>query len=91
MIIRFPATLSQSGARGMVEVEVRTGTTLGSVFDEIEKQAPGATRRVLDADGKPFGYVNLYVNGDDIRHEAGMSTPVRDSDEILILPAISGG
>jgi sulfur-carrier protein len=91
MIVHFPATLSRNGARGMIEVDVRAATTLRSLFDEIEKRVPGATNRVLDANGKPFGYVNLYVNGNDIRHEAGMGTSVREGDEILILPAISGG
>jgi sulfur-carrier protein len=91
MMVRFPATLSQNGARGMIEIDVRTATTLGSLFGEIEKRAPGATGRILDGNGKPFGYVNLYVNGDDVRHVAGMDTTVREGDEILILPAISGG
>jgi molybdopterin synthase sulfur carrier subunit len=45
----------------------------------------------VDDTGKLRGYVNLYVNGDDIRHGSGLDTPVVESDEVLILPAISGG
>jgi molybdopterin converting factor small subunit len=61
------------------------------VVDEIDKQIPGASARIVDDSGHIRGYVNLYVNGDDVRGGAGMNTPVSESDEVLILPAISGG
>jgi sulfur-carrier protein len=61
------------------------------VLDQIEERIPGSAARILDGDGKPYRYVNLYVNGNDVRHGAGMDTPVAEHDEVLILPAISGG
>lgn len=91
MIVKLPATLSQNGQPGTIDLELTGSATLGSVLDEIEKQVPGVTSKILAGDGKPHRYVNLYVNGDDVRHGAGLSTPVRESDEVLILPAISGG
>jgi molybdopterin synthase sulfur carrier subunit len=91
MIVRLPASLSLSGRSGMVDVEVPASATLRTVLDEIEKRIPGATERVLDSSGRLRGFVNLYVNGDDVRHGAGMDTPVSEADEVLILPAISGG
>lgn len=72
-------------------MEVPAGATLRAVLDEVEKRIPGATAKLLDADGKPHRYVNLYVNGDDIRYGAGVDTPVAEQDEVLILPAVSGG
>jgi molybdopterin converting factor small subunit len=75
----------------MVDMEVPAGATLRAVLDEVEKRLPGATAKLLDADGKPHRYVNLYVNGDDIRYAAGVDTPVTERDEVLILPAVSGG
>jgi molybdopterin converting factor small subunit len=75
----------------MVNLEIPAAATVRAVLAEIEKQVPGATARIIDADGRVRGYVNLYVNGDDVRHGAGMETPVAESDEVLILPAISGG
>lgn len=91
MIVRLPASLSKSGKPGMVDMEVPAGATLRAVLDEVERRLPGATAKLLDADGKPHRYVNLYVNGDDIRYGAGVDTPVTERDEILILPAVSGG
>ncbi|HEX6074133.1 MAG TPA: MoaD/ThiS family protein [Micromonosporaceae bacterium] len=91
MIVRLPASLSKNGKPGMIDVEVTAGATLRAVLDEVEKRIPGATAKLLDADGKPHRFVNMYVNGDDIRFSAGVDTPVAERDEVLILPAISGG
>jgi molybdopterin converting factor small subunit len=89
--IKLPAALSQGGTPGMVEVEVPAQSTVGSLLTGLNEQIPGATKKILDDNGALYGYVNLYVNGDDVRHGAGLSTPVSEADEVLILPAISGG
>ena len=91
MKVRVPASLSQRGQSGMVNLDVPDSATLRAVLDEIEKQIPGAANRIVDGEGRIRGYVNLYVNGDDVRHGAGIETPVTEADEVLILPAISGG
>lgn len=91
MRIKLPAALSQGGTPGMVEVEVPAQSTVGSLLTGLNEQIPGATKKILDDNGALYGYVNLYVNGDDVRHGAGLSTPVSEADEVLILPAISGG
>lgn len=89
--VRIPATLSQDGKSGMIDLTLTGATNLRSVMEQLEAKVPGATRKMLDSTGQPRRYVNLYVNGEDVRHGSGMSTPVRDDDEVLILPAISGG
>jgi molybdopterin synthase sulfur carrier subunit len=91
MKVRVPASLNQRGQTGMVNLEIPPAATVRVVLDEIDKQIPGASGRIVDAEGRLRGYVNLYVNGEDVRHGAGMETPVTESDEVLILPAISGG
>lgn len=91
MRIKLPAALSQGGMPGMVEVELPAQSTVGSLLTGLNEQIPGATKKILDDNGALYGYVNLYVNGDDVRHGAGLSTPVSEADEVLILPAISGG
>ena len=91
MIVRLPASLSQSGKSGMVDLEVAPATTLRGLLTEIERQVPGATKRIIDDSGKLYGFVNLYVNGNNVRHGDGMETVVSERDEVLILPAISGG
>ena len=91
MRIKLPAALNQRGTPGLVDVEVPAQATVGSLLRGIDEQIPGATKKILDDSGALYGYVNLYVNGDDVRHGAGLSTPVSEADEVLILPAISGG
>ena len=91
MKVRVPASLGQRGQSGMVNLDVPAAATLRTVLGEIEKQIPGAANRIVDGEGRIRGYVNLYVNGDDVRHGAGIETPVTEADEVLILPAISGG
>ncbi|MEU8181955.1 ubiquitin-like small modifier protein 1 [Micromonospora sp. NPDC049044] len=91
MRVRLPASLSQSGKAGMVDVDVPAVTTLRAVLAEIERKIPGATRRIMDEEGKLYRFVNLYVNGDDIRNSDGIDTTVHSTDEVLILPAVSGG
>lgn len=91
MRIKLPAALNQGGSPGMVDLDIPAQSTLGSVLQDLEKHIPGATRKIVSTDGKLYGYVNLYVNGGDVRHGEGLDTPVSENDEVLILPAISGG
>lgn len=91
MKVRLPATLTQNGKPGLVDFEVTEATTLRAVLDRVETQVPGSTKKILDGEGRLYRYVNIYLNGDDVRHGGGIDTQVKEGDEILILPAISGG
>ncbi len=68
-----------------------TGSKVGEVLSELEKEYPSIKERLRDDEGKLRRFINIFVNGDDIRHLEGEATPVSDSDEITILPAIAGG
>ena len=48
-----------------------------------------ATRITEGGEVRPF--LNVFVNGDDIRFAQGLQTPVRDGDEVSIIPSIAGG
>jgi len=91
MRVRVPASLGRGGQAGFIEVDVASGATVRSVLAEIDRQLPGSLARMVNGDGRLHGYVNIYVNGVDIRHGDHTDTAVRESDEVLILPAISGG
>jgi len=67
------------------------GTTVGELIDNLEKKFPGIGERLLDAQGNVRRFVNIYVNGEDIRFLQDKATPVKASDEISIVPAIAGG
>ena len=68
---------------GDTTVKVVLDNLIGQFGEEFE-------RRMLD-NGELRRFVNLYVNGEDVRHEEGLATKITDADEISILPAVSGG
>lgn len=71
-------------------VEVAAGTVATAVA-ELQAQFPGIKERLLDEKGEVRRFVNVYVNEEDIRFLENQATPVKDGDEISIIPAIAGG
>jgi molybdopterin synthase sulfur carrier subunit len=71
-------------------VEVAPGT-IGSVIRELQGRFAGIQERIVDETGNVRRFVNVYVNEEDIRFLQNSDTPVRDGDEISIIPAIAGG
>jgi molybdopterin synthase sulfur carrier subunit len=68
-----------------------TGATVGALVEDLEKKYPGIRERICDEQGRVRRFVNLYINGDDIRFLQQLDTKVKDGDEISIVPAIAGG
>lgn len=68
-----------------------TGATIQQLLDNLEHQYPGLKERLCDEKGELRRFVNLYLNDEDIRFAQGKATPVKDGDEIAIIPAIAGG
>jgi len=71
-------------------VEVAPGT-IGSTIAELQKNFPGIQERLIDESGQVRRFVNVYVNEEDIRFLQNNDTPVKDGDEVSIIPAIAGG
>jgi molybdopterin synthase sulfur carrier subunit len=67
------------------------GLSVGEVIDDLGRQYPGIKDRICDADGELRRFVNVYVNGEDVRFEGGKAAAVKDGDEVSIVPAIAGG
>jgi molybdopterin synthase sulfur carrier subunit len=87
--VRIPTPL-QKLTKDAAEVEA-AGATLKAVIDDLERQFPGFRDRICDETGKIRRFVNVYVNEEDARFQQAEATPVKDGDEISIIPAIAGG
>ena len=67
------------------------GANIGELIENLDKAYPGLKDRLCDEAGNVRRFVNIYVNGEDIRFLEEKATAVKDSDEISIVPAIAGG
>ena len=87
--IRIPTPLQKlTGNQAEVSAD---GATVQDLLANLEKQFPGIKERLCDEQGKLRRFVNVYVNEEDIRFLKQEGTPVKDGDEISIIPAIAGG
>ena len=64
---------------------------LRAVVQALEGAFPGMRERLLDDGGELRRFVNIYVNGEDVRFLDGLTTVVKDGDEVSIVPAVAGG
>jgi molybdopterin synthase sulfur carrier subunit len=67
------------------------GSTVGEVVGSLLDRHPSLGGRLLAPDGQLHRFVNVYLNGQDVRYLEGLATPVAERDEIRVLPAIAGG
>jgi len=72
------------------EVEIEAGT-VGELVDGLEAAYAGIAEKLLDDGGEIRRYVNVFVNDEDIRFLDGKETPLKDGDNVSIVPAIAGG
>jgi sulfur-carrier protein len=87
-IVRVPPVL-RTEAGGAREVEA-SGSTVRELLDDLASRLPALGARVYDGDEiRPF--VNVYVDGEDVRTSAGLETPVREGATVILLPAMAGG
>ncbi len=87
--VRLPTLLrAQAGGKSTVTVK---GATIGDVLAELVAEFPAMSGQLLNADGTLHRFVNVYVNDDDVRYLEALETPVKDGDEVSLLPAVAGG
>jgi sulfur-carrier protein len=86
--VRIPPTLRPE-TQGQREVEARGGT-VRELLDDLIGRFPALRGQLLeDDDLAPF--VNVYVEGEDVRTQDGLDTPVDEKSQIILLPAMAGG
>ena len=67
------------------------GGSIREVVDVLVERHPALGSQLLTDDGDLNRFVNVYVNGQDVRYLAGLDTPVAPADEVRLLPAMAGG
>jgi MoaD family protein len=86
--VQIPTPMRQH-TEGKTTVEV-SGATVKAVLEDLGKQYPGLTSRLFDQ-GQLRRFINLFVNNEDIRYLSNLETPLKDGDELAIIPAVAGG
>ena len=87
--VKIPAVLRPQ-VGGNKELEL-TGASVGDIVTGLIAQYPGLRGQLLTDDGDLNRFVNVYVNGQDVRYLDGLNTALADRDEVRLLPAMAGG
>ena len=87
--VRIPSVL-QKLTGGKIEISA-AGEDVRELVADLEKAYPGIRERICDENGNLRRFINVFVNEQDIRFLEGDKTPLKDGDEVSIIPAIAGG
>jgi sulfur-carrier protein len=86
--VQIPAPMRQhTDGKSLVEA---AGGSVQAVLDDLGARHPGLTGRLFDG-AQLKRFVNIYLNDEDIRYLDSLATPVKDGDELAIIPAVAGG
>jgi molybdopterin synthase sulfur carrier subunit len=89
VLVRIPGPLRRlTNNQDRVSVESKS---LVQTLDMLEQKFPGIRERLVDESGALRHFVNIYVNGEDIRFLKGLNTEIKSGDEVSIVPAVAGG
>ena len=88
VLVRIPPVL-RAEAGGAREVHA-SGANVREVLEDLTERLPALGSRVY-GEGEIQSFVNVYVDGEDVRTRDGLDTPVRESSTVILLPAMAGG
>jgi molybdopterin converting factor small subunit len=88
-IVRIPQVL-RAAAGGNKQLEL-PGESVGDLVNGLVTEYPSLRGQLLTDEGELNRFVNVYVNGQDVRYLDGLATPVGERDEVRLLPAMAGG
>ena len=87
--VRIPTPLRKY--TGGAEAVNADGATVAAIVADLDKRHPGIRDRICDESGAVRRFVNIFVNGEDIRFLQNLDTAVKAGDEVSVVPAIAGG
>jgi molybdopterin converting factor small subunit len=86
----FIPTVLRPQVAGAKSLEL-SGSSVRELVTALLDRHPGLSGQLLTPEGELNRFVNVYVNGQDVRYLDGLATPVADADEVRLLPAMAGG
>ena len=89
VMVRIPTPLRRM-TNGKAKIEVDPAN-LGELVEQLNGEFPGFKDRLVDENGELRYFVNIYLNGEDVRFMDGLNTSTKEGDEISIVPAVAGG
>ena len=87
--VRIPTPLRK--LTNDLEVVSAAGANVGELITNLDLAFPGLRERICDEQGNVRRFVNIFVSDEDIRFLQELATPLKDTDEVSIVPAIAGG
>ena len=87
--VRIPTPL-RNVTNGADKAEVEEGA-LSARMSSLNNQIPGIRERLCNEDGSLRSFVNVYINGEDVRFLEGLNSETKSGDEVSIVPAVAGG
>ena len=87
--VRIPTPLRKH--TGGAEAVDADGATVTALVADLDRRYPGIKDRICDESGQVRRFVNIFVNGEDIRFLKHLETTLKQGDEVSIVPAIAGG
>ncbi|MSQ41704.1 MAG: MoaD/ThiS family protein [Dehalococcoidia bacterium] len=87
--VKIPTPL-RTLTSGLETVAAGSGS-IAELVSELERSYPGMRERLCEASGELRRFVNVYVNGEDVRFLQGLATALGEGDEVSIVPAVAGG
>ena len=91
MQVKFYASLRQAAGTKMMEVDFHPGTTIRDVLDEVTQRYPVLVKFIWKDQGELSEFVHIFLNGDNIRHLAGLDSALKPDDHVDIFPPLVGG
>ena len=89
VLVRIPTPLRRM-TNGQAKIELESAK-LGEMVEQLDASYPGFKARLVDETGEMRYFVNIYINGEDVRFLQGLDTDIKSGDEVSIVPAVAGG
>ncbi len=91
MQVKLYASLRQAAGTKMLEVEVKPETTIREVLLEVTQRYPALEKYIWKSPDELTEVVHVFINGENIRHLSGLTTPLKEEDHVDIFPPVVGG